>query len=250
MVPPTEPSPALALPTVDFKLDELDAGEEVCRAFDREVAVHSDMLVPLAQHHDAAHSYYDSYYVLFDRTATYGRPGMPQYIALHLQRDMTRRTSCFERALLPLSAMARSWLIHRGCPADAITLSPDLGPPPADEATRALEARLADDGDRYAMGYSYTNDDPDDMVTVVVLRDLAERVPSPFRVVVEEVDTDGWTYTLREGGFATAEEALTWCDDRLTGEAGPLPPVRPAAATSRPAAVPNPPAAHPPGRSR
>ncbi|MBB4717208.1 hypothetical protein BJ965_007090 [Streptomyces luteogriseus] len=38
-----------------------------------------------------------------------------------------------------------------------------------------------------------------------------------------------WTLTLREGGF-TVDEARQWCDDRLTGEAGPLPPVRPAAA--------------------
>lgn len=69
------------------------------------------------------------------------------------------------------------------------------------------------------MGYSYTCDDPDDMVVVVALRAMAEGAPSPFRVVVEEVDTDAWTHTLREGGFDTVGEALQWCDDRLTGEA-------------------------------
>ncbi|GAA3500765.1 hypothetical protein GCM10019016_078720 [Streptomyces prasinosporus] len=100
------------------------------------------------------------------------------------------------------------------------------------------------------MGYSYTCDDPDDMVTVVALRALDERAPSPFRVVVEEVDTHAWTHTLREGGFDTVGEALQWCDDRLTGEAGPLPPVRPAAAASRPAGVPKAPVPRPPGRSR
>ncbi|MBP5896548.1 MULTISPECIES: hypothetical protein [Streptomyces] len=249
MLPPTEPAPARKpIPQVDFELDDFDADEEMYLDFYRQVAVHEDMLVPLAAHHtpNGAHSYY----VLFDRTATWGHPGMPQLLAVHLQRDREKRTFTFEQAGVPLPAMAQSWLVHRGCPQDAIGLDPELGPPPADEATRALERRLAGDGDHYAMGYSYTRDDPDDMVTVVALRALDERAPSPFRVVVEEVDTDAWTHTLREGGFDTVGEALQWCDDRLTGEASPLPPVRPAAAASRPAVLPKAPAPRPPGRSR
>lgn len=246
---PTEPaSVRRRLSEVDFALDEFDADEEVSLDFFRQVGVRSDMLVPLAEHHGASGVH--GYYVLFDRTATFGHPGMPQYVAVHLQRDQEKRTFDFERALLPLPAMAQSWLIHRGCPPDAIGLHPELGPPPADEATRALERRLAGDGDHYAMGYSYTRDDPDDMVTVVALRALDEQAPSPFRVVVEEVDTDAWTHTLREGGFVTVGEALQWCDDRLTGEAGPLPPVRPAAATTRPTVLPKAPVPRPPGRSR
>ncbi|GAA1159927.1 hypothetical protein GCM10009654_15120 [Streptomyces hebeiensis] len=246
---PTEPAPTRkSLPEVDFELDEFDADEQVCLDFYRQVAVSEDMLVPLTEHHttDGGHSYY----VLFDRTATYGHPGMPQYVAVHLQRHQERRTFDFERARLPLPAIAQSWLIHRGCPPDAIGLNPKLGPPSADETTRALERRLAGDGDHYAMGYSYTRDDPDDMVTVVALRALDERARSPFRVVVEEVNTDAWTHTLREGGFATVDEALQWCEDRLTGKAGPLPPVRPAAEATRPAALPKAPGPRPPGRSR
>ncbi|WP_031185623.1 hypothetical protein [Streptomyces sp. NRRL F-5635] len=246
MLPPTEPAPARkSIPHVDFALDDLDSVEERYLDFHRKVAIHEDMLVPLAQHHDGPHSYY----VLFDRAATWG-PGMPQVLAVHLQRDYEKQTFSFEQAALPLPAMAQSWLIHRGCPPDAISLDPDLGPPPADEATRALERRLAEDGDRYATGYSYTSDDPDDMVIVVVLRARDEQAPSPFRVVVEEVDTGTWTHTLREGGFDTAGEAMQWCDDRLTGEAGLLPPVRPAATTGQPAPVAKAPATRPSGRSR
>lgn len=249
LLPPTEPAPAReSLPAVDFAPDEFDTDEEVRLDFFRQVDVRSDTLVPLAEHHSVSGVH--SYYVLFDRTTTYGHPGMPQYVALHVQRDRAKRTFDFERTLLPLPAMAQSWLIHRGCPADAISLNPDLGPPPADEATRALERRLAGDGDHYAMGYSYTRDDPDDMVTIVALRALDERAPSPFRVVIEEVDTDAWTRTLREGGFATVGEALKWCDDRLTGEAGPLPPVRQTAAPTRPTALAKAPAQRPPGRWR
>lgn len=205
------------MPEVDFKLDEFDADEQMCRAFYRQVAVEADMLVPIAEHHTASEEH--SYYVLFDRTATYGHPGDPQYVAVHLQRDRGKRSFDFEQAPLPLPAMAQSWLIHRGCPPDAIGLDPELGPPPADEATRALGQRLVGDGDHYAMGYSYTKDDPDDWVTVVALRSLHERAPSPYRVVVEEVDTDAWTHTLREGGFDTVQEALQWCYDRIGGTA-------------------------------
>ncbi|MFF8447712.1 hypothetical protein ACF06Q_08425 [Streptomyces leeuwenhoekii] len=244
----TEPAPARKpIPAVDFDLDDLDADEQVCRDFFRQVAVREDMLVPLAEHHTTnGHSYY----VLFDRTATWGHPGDPQLVAVHLQRDQQKKTFNFERATMPLPAMAQSWLIRRGCPHDAISLNPELWSPPADEATRALEHRLAGDGDHYAMGYSYTSDYPDDMVTVVVLRALDEQAPSPYRVVVEEVDTEAWRHTLREGGFDTADDALLWCQDRLTGEAGPLPPVRRAAAPTRPAGLPKAPAPRPPGRSR
>ncbi|MFJ8954954.1 hypothetical protein ACIRO1_33135 [Streptomyces sp. NPDC102381] len=247
MLFPTEPEPdRKPIPQVDFELGDFDADEDKHLDFYRKVAVHEDMLVPLAEHHDGA----DSYYVLFDRTATWGHPGMPQVLAVHLLRDYEKRTFSFEQARLPLPAMAQSWLINRGCPHDAIGLDPELGPPPADEATRALERRLAGDGDHYAMGHSYTADDPDDMVIVVALRALDERAPSPFRVVVDEVDTDAWTRTLREGGFDTVGEALQWCNDRLAGEATPLPPVRPTAAAGRPADVAKAPAPRPPGRSR
>ncbi|MFF6772766.1 hypothetical protein ACFY8W_04295 [Streptomyces sp. NPDC012637] len=236
------------VPEVDFELDEFDADEQICLEFYRQVAVREDMLVPLAEHHtaDGVHSFY----VLYDRTATYGHPGALQYLAIPLRRDHGKRTFSFEQASLPLPAMAQSWLIHRGCPPDAIGVDPELGPQPADEATRVLERRLAADGDRYAMGYSYTRDDPDDWVTVVALRALDERSPSPFRVVVEEVDTDAWTHTLREGGFATVEEALQWCDDRLCGTAGPLPPVRPTASPTRPVLPSKAAAPRPRGRSR
>ncbi|MFC5914459.1 hypothetical protein [Streptomyces pulveraceus] len=217
-------------------------------AFYHHVAVDADMLVPFAEHHtsDGAHSYY----VLFDRSATYGHPGVPQYVAVHLQRDREKRSFDFAHAPLPLPAMAQSWLIHRGCPPDAIGLNAELGPAPADEVTRALGQRLVGDGDHYAMGYSYTRDDPDDRVTVVALRFLHELTSSPYRVVVEQVDTEAWTHTLREGGFDTVQEALQWCVDRLSGTAGPLPPVRPSVTPPRPPLPANAPAPRFPGRSR
>ncbi len=238
------PTPELELHLDDFEAVDDQSGQSFLHA----VEINQDQLLPLAEHHSPCGA--NSFYVLHDGSATWGIPGEPQIVALHLQRDLTAKTFSFDLETLPLPSMAQSWLIHRGCPPDAIDLNPELGPPPADEATRALERRLMGDGDHYACGYSYTSDDPNDWVTVVALRALDERAPSPFRVVVEEVDTEAWTHTLREGGFATVQEALKWCEDRLGGTAGPLPPVRPAAASTRPAALPKAPAPRPPGRSR
>ncbi|MEW1794673.1 hypothetical protein [Streptomyces niveus] len=235
-------------PELDLRLDGFVAARGRAEAFSRQVGPLELDLIPLAEHHtsDGVHSFY----VLHDAAATWGIPGEPQCVGLHLHRDTHRRTFDFDKATLPLAAMVQSWLIHRGCPPDAIGLNPELGPPPADEATRALEARLMGDGDHFACGYSYTRDDPGDPVTVVALRALDERAPSPFRVVVEEVDFEAWTHTLREGGFDTVEDALAWCEDRLGGTAGPLPPVAPAAFSARPAPVPKAPFPRPPGRSR
>ncbi|MGM9336030.1 hypothetical protein [Streptomyces murinus] len=246
-MPPTEPAPARKpLPKVDFKLEDFSADEQVYRAFYHEVGYDEDYLVPLAEHHADGHSYY----VLFDESATYDHPGTPQIVAVHLRRDREKQTFGFEQMQLPLPSMAQSWVISRGCPREAIGLNPELGTAPADEATRALEQRLVGDGDHFAMGFSYTRDDPDDTVIVVALRALEERTVSPFRVVVQEVDADAWTHTLREGGFDTVGEALQWCEDRLWKRAGPLPPVRPTAAVGITTGVPKSPAPRPSGRSR
>ncbi|MFF3501158.1 hypothetical protein [Streptomyces sp. NPDC003247] len=216
-------------------------------AFHRAIGVKDDMLDVLAQHHTTDDT--RSYYVLYDRTATWDHPGRPQIVALHLRRDHQSRTLRFEQETLPLPSMAQSWLIHRGCPPEAIALDPELGTVPADSATRALERRLVDGGDHYALGWSYTRDDPDDHVTLAALRALDERAPSPFRVLVEEVDRQAWTHTLREAAFDTVHEAMTWCYDRLSGTTVPLPPIRPKLPSPLSAVVPQATASRPPGRS-
>ncbi|MBC2901125.1 hypothetical protein [Streptomyces cupreus] len=238
-------------PEPDFRLDDFEAADERTEeAFSHTIGIEHDMLTALAEHHTPDGS--QSYYVLHNGAVTWGIPGEPQLVALHLQRDMERRTFRFEHAQLPLPAMAQSWLIHRGCPPDAIGLMRGMGTAPADETTRALEQRLMGDGDHFALLHSYTRDDPDDMTTVVVLRALDDqRSPAPFRVLHEEADTDAGTHTLREGGFATVAEALQWCDKRLGGEVAPLPPVRLMARSTGPSGTaPAPPAQRPPGRNR
>ncbi|MFD8351535.1 hypothetical protein ACFV1X_21665 [Streptomyces coelicoflavus] len=216
----------------DFRVMDLDADEQVSDAFDQALGAMGDMLFVLGEHHSGDDA--RSFYVLLDGTVTWGMPGEPHYLALHLERDHANGTFRFEVAPLPLSSMAQSWLIHRGCPPDALTVEP--GTLPADAATVALERRLVGDGDHFALGWSYSSDDQHDPVTLAVLRALDEHAASPFRVLVEEADLQSWTHTLCEGGFDTLDEAMAWAGDRLAGEPRPLPPVRPKP-SSHPVAV-------------
>ncbi|MFE0187987.1 hypothetical protein [Streptomyces sp. NPDC058989] len=78
-------------PELDVRLDGFDADEKTTDAFFRQIGVIEDMLVPLAEHYtaDGVHSFY----VLHDSSATWGQPGIPQYVALHLQRDLEGKRS-------------------------------------------------------------------------------------------------------------------------------------------------------------
>ncbi|MFJ2739644.1 hypothetical protein ACIO3O_08245 [Streptomyces sp. NPDC087440] len=219
-------------PEFDLRLDGFDAADaRTEEAFGHAIGSSLGELTPLAQHHseDGTHSYY----VLHDGSVTWGIPGSPQLVALHLQRDLQARTYSFLHAVMPLPVMAQSWLVRRGCPQDAIGLVPGLSAA-ADEATRTLEQQLLSNGRDFVPMDSYTHD-AEPMSTLVVLRARDPRNPVPYRVLHEELNSKTWTHTLREGGFATAEEAFEWYADCLGGEAGPLPPVTVTAPTTRPA---------------
>ncbi|WP_330347776.1 hypothetical protein [Streptomyces sp. NBC_00582] len=213
--------------TPDFRLDDYEAvNDRVDEQLWQHIASEHDMLTVLAEHHTSDDQH--SFYVLHNGAVTWGIPGEPQIVALHLKRDTATRTFRFAHAELPLPAMAQSWLIARGCPEEKILLPQGIGTTPADDATRALEERLRRDGDHFALLTSYTNDS-EPVQTTVLLRALDERAPVPFRVLLEEADTGTFTHTLREGGFATFEAATTWWEAHWSGEDIPLPAPAPSA---------------------
>ncbi|SBT93364.1 hypothetical protein GA0115233_106242 [Streptomyces sp. DI166] len=231
----------------DFRLDGYEAvNDHVADQFWSHIGIEQDSMTVLAEHHsaDARHSFF----VMHNRAVTWGIPGEPRLVALHLKRDHAARTYQFDHAELPLPSMAQSWLIARGCPEEAILLPDGMGTAPANEATSALEKRLRSDGDHFALLTSYTNDD-DPVQTTVMLRALDEKAALPFRVLLEEVDTTAWTHTLREGGFPTFEAATQWWEAHWNGDKPQLPTASPA---TRATAVPGLPArpAPPRGPSR
>uniref|UniRef100_A0AAU2AF24 Uncharacterized protein n=1 Tax=Streptomyces sp. NBC_00093 TaxID=2975649 RepID=A0AAU2AF24_9ACTN len=230
----------------DFRLDGYQAVNDlVDEQFWQHIGIDEDQLSILAEHHtnDGRHSFS----LLHNSAVTWGMPGEPQLVALHLQRDTDARTFRFDHAAFALLAMAQSWLIARGCPEEEILLADGMGSQPADPATRALEKRLRRDGDHFALLTSYTHD-TEPMEIAVLLRALDEKAPVPFRILLEQVDTTAWTYTLREGGFATFEAATQWWEAHWSGEEIPLPPATPAARHTTAASLPAPPARPAPPR--
>ncbi|MEU4949887.1 hypothetical protein [Streptomyces lavendulae] len=242
-MPPTDDEP-------DFRLDGLEPADPAMgEKFWYAVESESHEMNVLASHH-SPHGR-TSFFVLHDRTATWGVPGEPQLIALHLTRDAAARTFTPDFVRLPLVSMAQSWLIKRGCPTDAIGLPEGTGTRPADETTAALQRRLIADGDNFAVLFSYTEDEGPNPEITVLLRALDERAPYPYRVLLEEADLDTWTHTLRERGFETFEAADAWLEDRDTPLPAPPTLSAPVARTAAAPAVPPAPAAGPrPGRSR
>ncbi len=232
---------------VNFRLDGYEAlTPEVGDVFWRGVAIDEPELSVLAEHHsaDGAHSYY----VLFNEAVTWGIPGEPPLVALHIQRDTQARTFQFSHAKLPLAVMAQSFVIAHGCPPEAIAFPSEAMEP--DDATRVLEQRLLVDGNSFALLHSYTDDTSHRPQTVVLLQATDARTPLPFRVLLEEADMEAGTRTLREGGFTTKRAAVAWMEERLSGADIPLPsaspPVRPPAHPT----VGPPPAAQGPQRLR
>ncbi|ROQ70191.1 hypothetical protein EDD93_4702 [Streptomyces sp. 840.1] len=211
----------------DFRLDGYEpVNSHVSDQFWLRIGIEQDQLTVLAEHHsaDARHSFF----VMHNGAVTWGIPGEPQIAALHLKRDPETHTFRFASEMLPLPSMAQSWLVARGCPEEEVLLPDGMGTAPANDATRALEKRLRRDGDHFALITSYTSDS-EPIETTVLLRALDEKAAPPFRVLLEEVDNDAWTHTLREGGFQTFEAATQWWEAYWSGEKPPLPAASPAA---------------------
>lgn len=206
----------------DFRLDGYHAATPtVEEAFWQHIGAEESELRVLAEHHTPDTR--DSFFVFHNGAVTWGIPGEPQLVALHLQRDPASRTFGFEHAVLPLVAMAQSWLIARGCPRKAIALRTDIGTDPADQATVALHQRLIGDGNTYALLTSYTDDTTSTPQTAVMLRSLDPGEQQPFRILLETADLDTWQHTLREGAFPTHQAANEWWDTWTAGEPAPLP---------------------------
>lgn len=190
----------------------------------------------LASHHEGD----SSFAVLFDSSATWGIPGTADLLAVHVARNQMWRTFDFDRARLPMVALAQQWLVARGCPPEAIVLQPERATQPADQQSTALETRLRTMPGRYTLLDHYT-DDSGPFESWAMLRDThPESAGTPVRVFIESADINAGTYTLREGAFTDEDAAQEWLDERP----GPLPP---ALRTSRPGPASRPAVPPPPG---
>ncbi len=167
----------------------------------------------------------DSFYVVFDGSMTWADiPGMAQYAAIHVERDLGEGTYRLDYSRHPIAALAQNWLISRGADQDQLPAEFE-DPMDTDQATRDLEEALAASGDRFQILDDYTYDSSDFYKTwIIAVDNRPEPGQHPVRVFYEDTNMEGHSYTLRQGGFATVDAARSWVD-RLGEPDNSLPPL-------------------------
>ncbi|POX43056.1 hypothetical protein C3486_02210 [Streptomyces sp. Ru73] len=183
------------------------------------VTLGDDTYAGLAAHHtpDGRHSYL----LLYDGAAIWDIPGTAEYLAIHIERDLNTGTFTFDAARRPTVPLTQHWLIHRGCPAEAIEPDGSVGPRPADALTARLEDQLRHHPEgRYTLLSHYTDNPGNNAEGIQVSTLLYDHHPdaadTPYRIFLEETVPSFATYTVREGAFPTAEAADTWMRTRNT----------------------------------
>ncbi|MFE6364120.1 hypothetical protein ACFVP3_29520 [Streptomyces sp. NPDC057806] len=225
-------------PAPDYRLDGFQAATAQIEDDFASVTLSDDLFVPFSEHHSADGR--DSYLLLYDRSAIWDIPGAAEYLTLHITRDIEQRTFDFASERHPVVPLAQRWLIGRGCPQEAAEGSPHHGPRPADAVTARLEDLLrTNPGNRYEVLDHYT-DNPCSFDVGVEVRTLVydshpDSADAPYRLFLEETTKDMHTYTVRQGVFASAEEADTWVVERDSPL--PLAPASPGAFDRRAAAA-------------
>ncbi|QMU67311.1 glycosyl hydrolase [Streptacidiphilus sp. P02-A3a] len=198
----------------DFRLDGLMPGDEESE-FAESMMWPGDLTL-VAEHHTTPNGSH-SFFVVHDRSMTWGVPGSPQLVAVKIARDLDARTFTVESENHAALGFAQNWLIERGCPPGPITrLSSDFVQP-ADDQTIRVEQQIRNSGDRYKVLDTLTSDGYPYETWTMVRDSLASQ--DPIRVFLEEADLAADSYTVREGAFPDEDAALQWLDDRDT----PLP---------------------------
>ncbi|KMS74391.1 hypothetical protein ACM01_13935 [Streptomyces viridochromogenes] len=203
-------------PAPDYRIDGFEAATARIDDDFTSATLTDDLFVPLSEHHSADGR--DSYLLFYDRTAIWDIPGTAEYVTLHITRDVEQRTFDFASERHPVAPLAQNWLIRRGCPKEA-AVSNHHGPRPADALTARLEDLLrTNPGHRYEVLDHYTENpcsfDFGVEVRTLVYDSHPDSADTPYRLFLEETTKDLHSYIVREGIFASAEEADTWVMER------------------------------------
>ncbi|GAA2267044.1 hypothetical protein GCM10010430_60250 [Kitasatospora cystarginea] len=177
--------------------------------------------------------------MLFDRTHMWNDlPGQPSVMAVHVERDLAAGLFEIDFAFQPLVAMAQRWLVERG--AEPTRFTDLVRITAADRETERVEDLLrAADPDRFTVHDQYTYDAEPYDIWVIATDTLTVESDRPVRVFHEQRQVDADTYTLREGHFATIDDARAWTADPTSPlpQASPSPSARAAAARHTAAAT-------------
>ncbi|WP_019546668.1 hypothetical protein [Streptomyces sulphureus] len=203
----------------DYRLDGFAPVSDLVEDDFSAATLSDDMYTELAAHHTEG----TTFLLLYDRAAIWADPGTAEYVGMRIQRDLVEGTFTLEQARQPTVPITQNWLIARGCPPESIVLE-QTGPRPADALTSRLEdvLRTVPQGRYTLLDHSTRNPSNDrDGVEVSTLFHDADPASAerPYRLFLEETAPSLASYTVREGAFASAEEATAWLQHRDT----PLP---------------------------
>ncbi len=159
---------------------------------------------PAARLHD--------YFLLLDAYAAHNeRPGAPQIVAAHFERDPDTRTvraTMSSHALIPL---AQNWLVGRGAEPGRV-LEPDGWSDPLDAETEQLEDFLRGSGERFEIHDTFSRHEPP-YETWVIATDT-QQSPGPAEVYFWRLpDERSPAYTVRRGRFDSLDAAYEWTRD-------------------------------------
>ncbi|WP_051830878.1 hypothetical protein [Streptomyces violens] len=201
----------------DYRIDGFEPASSRVEDDFHWVTLGDDTYAGLAAHHTADGRH--SFLLLYDGAAIWDLPGTAEYLGMHIERDLDARRFTFDAARLPTVPLTQHWLIHRGCPAEAIEPDGSVSPRPADALTTRLERQLRHHPEgRYTLLDHYTdnpgNFDEGIQVSTLLYDHHPHAAAKPYRIFLEETVPSFATYTVREGAFPTAEAAGTWMRTR------------------------------------
>ncbi|MGK4581687.1 hypothetical protein [Kitasatospora sp. HPMI-4] len=200
----------------DLDLDEFNAADpESSRTINRLFNPESSLWIiahcaaaPLRRPGPRLHDYF----LLLDSYACYTeRPGAPEIVAAHFDRDpntLMIRATMTSHALVPL---AQNWLVGRGAEPGRV-LEPEGWSDPLDAETERLEEFLRGSGERFEVHDTFTRHEPP-YETWVIATDT-EQSPGPAQVFFWQLPDDkSPAYTVRSGQFDSLDAAYEWTRD-------------------------------------
>ncbi|SFC59526.1 hypothetical protein [Streptomyces aidingensis] len=206
----------------DYRVSGLAPADEETALLLEHLELFDDVFHIMAESHTSDGR--QSYLLMHDSSATWGLPGAPQLVSLHLVRNPESRSFHADHARQASVHFARLWLVNRGCVPEAVEPYPGEFFEPVDAATRRMAQHIVHSGGRYQVLDHDTHDSVPEEVWVLVRDADPASGRLPVRVFLEEFHPTDYTYTLREGAFPDTDAARKWLLNRDTPlpEAAPL----------------------------
>ncbi|MEY9956820.1 hypothetical protein [Streptacidiphilus sp. MAP5-52] len=191
----------------DFNLPNLEPADEASARAQKHFLAAAEMYDLLTEVQTGPGGLGDTF-VLYEDHGGYFDTGLPA-VAAHLHRG-ENGTFSLSATRMPAFALAAAWLVGRGADASTFTNASDHRGAPADARSAACTQRLLADPSRYQL--SEWGTEPHESWALLHDGDPAA-ADRPFLLLLETGSAERG-YVLREGSFATPQDAQQWLEAR------------------------------------